>query len=62
MICEDCNCIMKEENYRFIITAIPPNNAKYAKPWNKPFCLICIGKLNNIYGNKYEEDPKEEQI
>jgi hypothetical protein len=55
MICSDCNKIMETKDYRFIVISIPPDIAKYIKPFSKSYCLVCIGKLNNIFGQSFDE-------
>ncbi len=61
MICQDCNKIMSTSDYRYVVTSIPNDSAKYIKPFSKSYCMMCIGKLNNIFGNKYEDDPDDEE-
>jgi len=49
---------MTTENYRYIVTSIPPENAVYIKPYSIGYCMLCIGKLENIFGSKYEDREK----
>lgn len=50
---------MKTTDYRYVVTSIPNDSAKYIKPFSKSYCMLCIGKLNNIFGDKYDDDPTE---
>lgn len=54
MICCDCDKIMDTKEYRYIVSSIPPDYAQYVKPFSKSYCMSCIGKLNNIFGNNRE--------
>jgi len=58
MICNDCNKIMDTKDYRYVVTSVPCDTAIYIKPFSKAYCMMCIGKLNNIFGDNFDEDSK----